>query len=110
MELNRASEVSAADWLSQTHVENYRNFLREAIQFFLEVEIPIKGARSSSVEHAQSGRQVSFAGHRSQVIVLPIQKVSQTLLTANLRPKNVCLGLIRPKVSFYKYLGYFLYQ
>ena len=34
------------------------------------------------------GRQVSFAGHRSQVIVLPIQKVSQTLLKANLRPKS----------------------
>ena len=31
-------------------------------------------------------RQVSFAGHRSQVIVLPIQKVSQTPLKANLRP------------------------
>ena len=31
-------------------------------------------------------RQVSFAGHRSQVIVLPIQKVPQTLVKANLRP------------------------
>ena len=39
-------------------------------------------------------------GHLSQVIVLPIQKVSQTLVKANLRPKNFCLGLIRPKVSF----------
>ena len=37
---------------------------------------------------------------RSQVIALPIQKVSQTLLKANLGPKNVCLVLIRPKVSF----------
>ena len=54
----------------------------------------------------QNLRQVSFAGRRSQVIVLPIQKVSQTLLKANLRPKTVCLGLIRPKVSFYKCLGY----
>ena len=43
-------------------------------------------------------------GHRSQVIVLPIQKVSQTLLKANLKPKNVCLGLIRPTVSFYKFI------
>ena len=57
----------------------------------------------------QNLRQVSFAGHRSQAIVLPIQKVSQTLLKANLRPKTVCLGLIRPKVSLYKCLGYFLY-
>ena len=40
-------------------------------------------------------------GYLSQVIVLPIQKVSQTLVKANLRPKNFCLGLIRPKVSFY---------
>ena len=32
-------------------------------------------------------------GHRSQVIVLTIQKISQTLLKANLRPKNC---LIRP--------------
>ena len=37
--------------------------------------------------------------HRSQVIVLPIQKVSQQLVKANLRPKNLCLGLIRPNVS-----------
>ena len=50
-------------------------------------------------------------------IVLPIQKVSQTLIKANLRPKNFCLGLLknfilgltRPKVSLYKCLGYFLY-
>ena len=65
-------------------------------------------------------RQVQNTGHRSKVSVLPIQKVSQTLVKANLRPKNVCLGLIKinkdfclgliwPKVSFYKCLGYFLY-
>ena len=58
-------------------------------------------------------------------IVLPIQKVSQTFIKVNLRPKNFCLGLIknfclglfknfclgliRPKVSFNKCLGYFLY-
>ena len=41
--------------------------------------------------------------HRSKVIVLPIiQKVSSTFINANLRPKSFCLGLIRPKVSFYK--------
>ena len=53
--------------------------------------------------------QVQNTGYRSRVIVLPIQKVSQTLIKANLRPKNFCLGLIkkfclgliRPKVSFY---------
>ena len=31
--------------------------------------------------------------YRSQVIVLPIQKVSQTLVKANLWPKQNCLGL-----------------
>ena len=31
---------------------------------------------------AHERRQVSFAGHRSQVIVLPIQKISQTLVRA----------------------------
>ena len=31
-------------------------------------------------------------GHMLQVIVLPIQKVSQTLVKANLRPKNCRLG------------------
>ena len=47
--------------------------------------------------------------HRSQLIVLPIQKVSQTFIKANLRPKSFCLGVIGPKVSFYECLGYFLY-
>ena len=42
--------------------------------------------------HVAWVRQVSFAGHRSQVIVLPTQEVSQTPLKANLRG-----------------LGYFLY-
>ena len=45
-------------------------------------------------------RNLQVAGHRLQVIVSPIQKVSSTFLKANLRPKNFCLGLIRPKVSF----------
>ena len=38
-------------------------------------------------------RQVQNTDHRSQVIVSPIQKVSQTLVKANLRPKNFCLRL-----------------
>ena len=41
MALNRASEVSAADWLSQTYVKNYRNFSRvDEIRLFSVVEIP----------------------------------------------------------------------
>ena len=42
MALNRACDVPAADWLSQTHVKNYRNFSRAVIQFVSVVEIPIK--------------------------------------------------------------------
>ena len=40
--LNRASGVPAADWLSQTHVKNYRNFSRVMIRFSSLEEIPIK--------------------------------------------------------------------
>ena len=41
-----------------------------------------------------SGRyKTQVTGHRSQVIVLPIQKVSQTPLKANLRPNKF---LFRP--------------
>ena len=42
MVLNRMSELSAADWLSQTGVKNYCNFSRVVIWFFLVVQIPIK--------------------------------------------------------------------
>ena len=42
MALNRVSNVSAADWLSQTHVKNYRNFSRVVPRFFSVVEIPTK--------------------------------------------------------------------
>ena len=40
MALNRASDVPAADWLSQTLVKN-RNFSLVVTRFFLVVEIPI---------------------------------------------------------------------
>ena len=33
MALNRASDAPAADWLSQTHVTNYRDFSRVVIRF-----------------------------------------------------------------------------
>ena len=39
---NRASDMAAADWPSQTHVKNYRNFSSVTIGFFSVVEIPIK--------------------------------------------------------------------
>ena len=42
MALNRASDVRATHWLSQTNEKNYRNFSREVIRFSSVVEIPIK--------------------------------------------------------------------
>ena len=44
MALNKASDVPAADWPSQTHVKNYRNFSCVVIRFFSVVEI-------STIEH-----------------------------------------------------------
>ena len=41
MGLNRVSDVSAVDWLSQTR-ENYRNFSLVALPFFLVMEFVIK--------------------------------------------------------------------
>jgi len=37
--------IKATDWLSQTHVKNYCNFLRVEVQFVSEVGIPIKHSR-----------------------------------------------------------------
>ena len=42
MALNRASDVPAADWLSQTQVKNYSNFSCVVILLSSVVEIPIK--------------------------------------------------------------------
>lgn len=36
MALNRVSDRSTGDWLSQTHVKNYGNFLCLMIQFFFQ--------------------------------------------------------------------------
>jgi len=41
MVLNRMSELSAADWLSQTGVKHSRSFSLVVIQFFSVMEIPI---------------------------------------------------------------------
>ena len=40
MVLKGARDMSAADWLSQTHVKTFRYFLRVVVQFFSVVEIP----------------------------------------------------------------------
>ena len=51
MALNRASDVSEADWQSRTHVKYYRNFSRVEIRFFSGVEIPIKHSVYSKKSH-----------------------------------------------------------
>ena len=53
----------------------------------------LKSPTQQNVADTASTRQVSFADHRSQVIVLPIHKVSQTLVKANLRPNFLGLRL-----------------
>ena len=40
--LNRARDMLAVDWLSQTHVKNYHNFSRVVIRIFLRGENPYK--------------------------------------------------------------------
>ena len=70
------------------------NFAGKTRRVFLVVRIFLNGPVSSQVkemewqksEISQFFWQVSFAGHRSQLIVLPIPKVSKTLVKANLRP------------------------
>ena len=45
-------------------------------------------------------------GHKSKVSVLPIQNQPLPLTNANIRPKNCCFGLIRPKISYNECLGF----
>lgn len=42
MALNRVSNMSEPDWLSQTHKKNYRNISHVVIRFFSVVVIPKK--------------------------------------------------------------------
>ena len=46
MTLNGASDASTADWLFQTHVKNYGDFVCEVIRLFSEAEILIKHSSS----------------------------------------------------------------
>ena len=57
----------------------------------------LKYGNFGAVEYISGRFLLQVTGHRSQVIVLPIQKVSQTLVKANLR---LTLGLVRPKQTF----------
>ena len=52
------------------------------------------------------GSNLQVAGH----CFTNTESILFTFLKANLGPKNFCLGLIRPKVSFEECLGYFLYR
>jgi len=54
-------------------------------------------------------RQLQNTGYSSQVTVFNTNTESiLTFIKANLRPKNFCLGLIRPEVRIYKCLEYLL--
>ena len=58
MALNRASDVSAADWLSQRHLKNYDyDFSRVERQFFSvgEVIYQTRGSVSSDIQTLRSG-------------------------------------------------------
>ena len=56
---------------------------------------------------------VKNTGHRFKVTgnCFTNKKTTLTIykINANIRPKNFCLGLTRPKVSFNECSGYFLY-
>ena len=64
MVLNKAIEwyVPAADWLSQTHMKNYRNFSHVVIWFFSVVEIPIKHSSLCNVIHYNVHTNFKVAG------------------------------------------------
>lgn len=66
MALNRASEVSVADWRLQIQVKNFGNFSLVEIRFFSVVENPMKHSsyiitrRISALAQAFIGNKVSF--------------------------------------------------
>ena len=58
------------------------------------------------------GLELSFQSPEFKILeakILNSRFWKPTFIKANLRAKNFCLGLIRPKVSFYACLGYFLH-
>ena len=64
----------------------------------------MNGSDSFLLNFGRATLKSGIQNPKSQVILLPIQRV-KTILNIH---KNVCLGLIRPKVTFYECLGYFL--
>ena len=52
MARNIGSGVSAADWLSQTHVKNYRNFSRVVTRLFSVVDT----GRKNGFSHIENAR------------------------------------------------------
>ena len=69
---------------------------RNLEKLFLDRTFPLNCVHHHSNRYGKKygGSNLQVAGRRLQVIVAPIQKVSQTFLKANLRPKNFCLGII----------------
>ena len=58
MAVNRTSDMSPADWLSQTDVKKYRNFSPAVIRFFSVVEVPIK--------HSSLYNKISYLDRENQ--------------------------------------------
>ena len=66
MALNGVSDVSAADWLSQTLVKNYEKFSGVLIRLFLVVKISIK---HSSLYNKYNYISKNFKEHKNKMLL-----------------------------------------
>ena len=67
-------------------VGEFPSLLRTNLEMPLPTPLRKICGRYPKLSTGREGQQVQNTGHRLQVIVLPIQKVSETLVKANLRP------------------------
>ena len=73
-------------------VGEFRGLLRTNLEMPLPTPLKKICGRYPKLSTGREEQQVQNKGHRLQVIGLPIQQVSETLVKANLRPKQECLG------------------
>ena len=89
MALNRASDVPAADWLSQTQKKNYRSFSGVVIRFDTlcpSGEIPVKHSISYNKNEITALRQnqgdydavMNLPEHSKRELVLWINNIAQS--------------------------------
>jgi len=84
--INRASDVPAADWLSQTYEKNYRSFSGVVIRFVQIGEIPVKHSISYNKNEITSLRQnqgdydavMNLSEHSKRELVLWINNIAQS--------------------------------